>query len=234
MNFAILLAGGTGTRLGSHCPKQFLCVNNTPVFAYSLDTLLSVDGIAGIAVVCSKEWRQNFLDYIDQSGLVKPILFAEPGVTRQYSVYNALRAIEAEGLKPHKVVVHDAARPLVSAELVIGCLDLCSDSYGGTLPVVPVKDTVYASHDRQNIDALLDRSTLFAGQAPEAFLFDEYLEAHRCFDGPQLLAINGSSELAHLAGMKVRLIPGDPRNFKITDQSDLDRFKAIIGAPDLG
>ena len=91
-----------------------------------------------------------------------------------------------------------------------------------------MKDTIYMSHDGKNIDALLDRNTLFAGQAPESFVFGKYLQAHRNMPEGKLEKINGSTEIAQIAGMNIHLIAGDSMNMKITTPEDLSTFATLI------
>ena len=92
-----------------------------------------------------------------------------------------------------------------------------------------MKDTVYSSKDGRHIDGLLNRSEIYAGQAPEAFRLGKYYEANQKLLPDEILKINGSTEPAVLAGMDIAMIPGDEGNFKITTQEDLDRFRDIIG-----
>ncbi len=94
-----------------------------------------------------------------------------------------------------------------------------------------MKDTVYTSTNGKTITSLLDRSQIFAGQAPELFRLGIYLEANRRLLPDQILRINGSTEPAVLAGMDIAMIPGDEGNFKITTKTDLERFLEKIGDP---
>ena len=125
------------------------------------------------------------------------------------------------------VLIHDAARPLLSAELISDCLEAVR-GHDGVLPVLPMKDTVYRSADGRSITSLLDRSTVFAGQAPEVFLLGRYLQASRRLLPDAILRINGSTEPAIMDGMDIAMIPGDEGNFKITTKEDLERFRRII------
>ena len=96
------------------------------------------------------------------------------------------------------------------------------------MPVLPMKDTVYYSEDGCTVGKLLDRKTIYAGQAPEVFLLGKYREANRRLLPDRILAVNGSTEPAVMAGLDVAMIPGDERNFKITTRADLERFQKII------
>lgn len=231
MNIGIILSGGTGIRLGSDIPKQYIVVNNRPVISYSLQSFVEAEEIDGFFIVASSEWEETILAQIKALGDKKFMGFCEPGETRQLSIVSALVEIrehfggETEGIV---VMIHDAARPLLSASDIsayIGALD----GHDGVLPVLPMKDTVYFSDDGVNVSSLVDRSRIFAGQAPEVFIFDRYLEANeQIIADSQMMEINGSTEVAIKSGMDVIMVPGNERNFKITTMEDLVRFESII------
>lgn len=154
--------------------------------------------------------------------------YAKSGETRQYSIYNALKVIRENGFSDNSIVIiHDGARPLVSQELINRCLDGCKEA-DGIMPVIPVKDTTYLSEDGKHIHSLLDRSHLWAGQAPEAFRLGKYLKVHDEMPREDLLKINGSTEIAFKAGLNCQMVEGDPMNFKITTPEDLSNFEAIV------
>lgn len=94
----------------------------------------------------------------------------------------------------------------------------------GVMPVLPMKDTVYLSKDGKDISGLIDRSSVFAGQAPELFRLEPYYEANVRLLPADILKINGASEPAVMAGMKIAMIPGDERNVKVTSAEDLEKF----------
>ena len=125
------------------------------------------------------------------------------------------------------VIIHDGVRPLVSEQLIGDCLAALAD-HDGCMPVLPMKDTIYQSSDGTKIDHLLERSTLFAGQAPEAFRLHPYAKINREASKEELSLTRGTNEIAYRHGMDVAMIPGDERNFKITTRSDLERFCTIV------
>ncbi len=92
-----------------------------------------------------------------------------------------------------------------------------------------MKDTVYYSESGKSVDRLLDRSCIYAGQAPEVYRLDKYIEANERLLPDEIYKINGSTEPAVLAGLMVAMIPGDENNYKITTQKDLERFVHDIG-----
>ena len=228
MNTAIILSGGIGTRMGADRPKQYIEVNGTPVIVYCLKAFLSTARIDAFIIGAAEEWRDYINSFIQKENATTPFYYSEPGETRQYSIYNALKKAKEIGIRNNDVVIiHDAARPLVSKELIERCIDGCNTS-DAVLPIIPVKDTIYLSNDGKNIKSLLDRSQLYCGQAPEAFRLGPYLKVHDEMPREELLKINGSTEIAYKAGLCCQMVEGAPMNFKITTPEDLINFRNII------
>lgn len=229
MNAAIVLSGGIGTRLGADIPKQYIEVDGKSILEYSLSNFLLSELIQVIVIVLNDRWKRYVSRFAPEGYLNgKTILYANPGETRQMSILNGLLAIQHTDCEVEKVIIHDGARPSVTLDTIENCLEACDGNFAGAMPILPVKDTVYYSNDGVQISSLLNRARIFSGQAPEAFLFKPYLNAHFSISNEDLLGINGSSELAYKCGLKIRLIPGDPQNYKITDSTDLERFKLKI------
>lgn len=226
MNIALILSGGTGTRLGFDIPKQYIDVCGKPVINYSLDTIEKCSCIDAVIIVAATEWQEFISAHIKSEKLYG---FAVPGETRQLSIYSGLCRIRNMAKNDDIVLIHDAARPLVSEKLISDCIETAK-MHEGALPVLPMKDTVYYSENGRLVSSLLQREKVFAGQAPEAFIFGKYLEANEQFMPEKILKMNGSTEPAILAGMDIAMIPGDESNFKITTKADLVRFKEIMRA----
>ena len=179
-------------------------------------------------VTVADEWLDFVRDCVQKTKTNILVCYAKPGEQRQGSIINALHIAKQNGVADDDVViVHDAARPLLTKELVSACLKACQD-VDAVLPVVPVKDTMYLSNDGRHIDSLLERRTLWNGQAPEAFRFGPYYDANLKLTGEELNHITGSTEVAYRAGLKCVLIPGDTNNFKITTKEDLSHFETIV------
>lgn len=228
MNIAIILSGGTGTRMGLSIPKQYVEVCGKLVIEYCLKTLLRHNdvnmGIIGVAY----EWEEVVKKCVEKVSPTIPVFYAKPGETRQESIINTLNVAKKNGASASDIVlIHDAARPLLSEKLVTDCFLACNDA-DAVLPVIPVKDTTYLSQDGKHIDSLLERKTLWNGQAPEAFRFGSYYEANMGLSKEELNRITGSTEVAYRTGLKCILIPGDTNNFKITTPEDLSNFESII------
>lgn len=230
MNAAIVLSGGIGTRMNSSVPKQYIKVQDKMLITYVLETLAKHAQIDVIVVVAEKEWQSEILHEI---GYLEPLerkikAFAEPGITRQCSIYNALLIIDKYWKEQvENVIIHDAARPNLTEDLLTECLDALR-RHEGVMPVLTMKDTIYMSEDKKTVTRLLDRDALFAGQAPEAFHFEKYFAANKSLLPDRLRLMNGSTEVAVLAGMDVVMIAGDEHNYKITTAIDLERFQEEI------
>ena len=234
MNIALILSGGTGTRLGANIPKQYLEVKNRMIITYCIDMFNSNKNVDGIWIVAARDWILPILDNLSANNipLDKILGFSNPGDNRQLSILNGLNDIRAYIqdtindlyiFDENVVIIHDAARPNLSSDFVDKCLDAI-EGHDGVMPVLPMKDTVYISEDGATVSGLLNRSTVFAGQAPELYRLDKYIDANNKLLPDKILKINGSTEPAVLAGLDVAIIPGDENNYKITTANDLVKF----------
>ena len=228
MAVALILSGGSGTRLGSDIPKQYIDIYDRSVISYSIEQMSCHAGIDAIQIVAAAQWHEGIAECLRKYDRNRRFRgFSAPGANRQLSIYNGLADMRGCVSDSDVVLVHDAARPLLSARMITDCLEAVRGHDGG-VPVLPMKDTVYQSTDGTRISALIKRSEVYAGQAPEAFRFGAYYEANRKLLPDRILTINGSTEPAVLAGMDMVMIPGDEGNFKITTREDLERFCEII------
>ncbi len=231
MNIALVLSGGTGSRLGAEIPKQYIEIEGKMIISYCLETMLCHTGIDAVQIVADLTWRDRIEDSMQRSLTGREWLdkfrgFSEPGLNRQLSIYSGLQDIMQYASETDIVIVHDAARPLVSQCILSACIDACT-MHDGVLPALPMKDTVYLG-DGHSITSLLDRSAVYAGQAPEAFVLGKYFKANQRLLPDKILDINGSAEPAIMAGMDIAMIPGEESNFKITTKEDLKRFEEQI------
>ena len=227
MNTAIILAGGVGSRMGVDRLKQFLMVEDKPIISYCFDIFQKHDEIDAMVVVVSEQWQEFVEEYAEKYGVTRICGYAPAGKTRQHSIFNGLKCIAENAPNTDIVIIHDAARPLVSDRIISDCITGASE-YDGAMPVITVKDTVYQSADGEKIDCLLKRSELFAGQAPESFKFKKYYQIHNDVTDEEIGATAGSSEIAYRHGMEIRMVKGSERNLKITTIEDLETFETIL------
>lgn len=228
MVFSLILSGGTGTRLGTEIPKQYIEVFDRPVISYCIEQLSCHEMIDGIQIVAALQWQDTVQECLKKYDKNKKFLgFSIPGENRQLSIYNGLMDIKKYADDSDVVLVHDAARPLLSKQIITNCLEMMKE-HEGVVPVLPMRDTVYQSIDGKKISAIIKRSEIYAGQAPEAFRIGSYYEANRRLYPDKILTINGSTEPAVMAEMDIVMIAGDESNFKITITEDLERFREIV------
>lgn len=242
---ALVLAGGSGTRVGMDIPKQYIKVNGRAIISYCLECLFTHKLINAVQIVADEAWREMILETVKKLSQVmdkstvnenvfesttvfgksmgKFLGFSAPGRNRQYSILNGINDIREYTGDLDYVLIHDAARPFVSHSLITDCIEAVKD-HDGVLPVLPMKDTMYFSRDGMRISSLLERSRVFAGQTPEIFVLGKYYEANRRLLPDDIFKINGSTEPAVMAGMDIVMIPGDEGNSKITTAADLERF----------
>lgn len=216
---ALILAGGTGSRLGSDVPKQYLTLNGTSVLRRTVNAFQAHPGIHTVQVVIGAEDRRRYEDAIGDADIRPPVT---GGASRQESGRNGLEALADDA--PDYVLIHDAARPFVDAATinrVIGAME----SSPAALPGVPVSDTLKrGSGDPPIVGDTVDRSGLWRAQTPQGFRFRDILEAHRAAEGKDL---TDDAAVAEHAGLSVALVHGHEDNFKITTSDDLKRAQRM-------
>lgn len=218
----LILAGGSGSRVGSDIPKQYLNLGGVPVIRRTVEVFLSHPAIELIQVVIGAEDSERCGAALAGLGLPAPVT---GGATRQNSGMRGLEALET--VEPDYVLIHDAARPFVdhgTIDRVVRALEQAS----AVLPAVPVTDTLKRGAGSPAIvTATVDRQDMWRAQTPQGFRFTEILSAHRAATG---LELTDDTAVAEHAGMTVSLVPGAEDNFKITTQGNLRRAERMAAA----
>ena len=204
----IVPAGGSGERLGADRPKAFVVCAGRPLVEWSLDVLRSV---CDRVVIAAPHGYHDAPDHV------------LGGESRSASVRNALDAAPEATV----AVVHDAARPLVTAELVRACVACVGEGWDGAIAAAPVTDTVKEAGADMRVERTLDRSRLWAIQTPQAFGADLL---RRALDAPAdaLAAATDDAMLVEAAGGSVRIVEAPPENLKVTGPLDLERAEALL------
>ncbi len=217
---ALIVAAGSGTRVGGDVPKQYLPLAGRAVLRHSAETFLRHPAIAGVGVVISAEHRARYDAATAGLQMLPPVV---GGTTRQESVRNGLESLA--GLQPARVLIHDAARPLLSAAIIDRAVAALDDA-SAAIVAVPVADTL-KREDGGRIAETVDRRGLWRAQTPQAFRYAEILAAHRSAAGA---AMTDDAAVAEAAGLPVKLVMGADDNFKITTAEDLRRAERLVGA----
>ena len=218
---AVVVAAGTGARVGGNMPKQFRAFGGESLLRRSLVMLVEHPEVGLVQPVV----RRDDLDLYRQQTAhldVLPPVFG--GATRQASVHAGLEAIAER--KPDIVLIHDAARPFASAGLISRAIAATKQS-GAAIPALPVTDTVKTVDAEGLIGKTIDRDTLRLVQTPQAFIFATLLDAHRRAQAQGRADFTDDAALAEWAGLKVSTFAGEPGNIKITNEADFGRAEMI-------
>lgn len=213
---ALIVAAGQGVRSGSTLPKQFATVAGKPMIAHSHAALTSHPAIGRVLVAIGAD-QDDLLD-----AALGPVARVTGGATRRASVRAGLEALAADS--PDHVLIHDAARPFLSAA-VIDRLLAALEHQPGAVPALPVADTL-ASGDG-SLGAVVPRDGLYRVQTPQAFRFADILAAHRAWQGDEP---TDDAQVLRAAGGTVALVDGDTMLEKITHPADFAAAEAWRGA----
>lgn len=227
--WALIAAGGTGTRIGGALPKQLVRLEGKPLIVHALERLLSFPGVLGAVVAMNPSWMATLEEALPDI-VHRRVRLVEGGGTRQESVLRGLEAVDQEGCGA--VLVHDAARPLLSAPLVSRILE-AFDGRRGVVPVIPVPDSVVLRRGDDGIERYIDRSTLALVQTPQLFPFASLLAAHRAARKAGLEGTDDAS-IFLAAGGTVVTVEGEPSNLKVTYPSELAVAEALLRSGSVG
>jgi 2-C-methyl-D-erythritol 4-phosphate cytidylyltransferase len=219
---AVIAAAGSGDRLGAGAPKALIELAGRPVLAWSLDAFADA-GSATVAAVAAPPGHEDDVGALLDAGAEPDVRVVSGGATRSESVAAAIAGLEAE-----LVVVHDAARPLVTAELIdaiVGELASNPDA-AGVVAAAPITDTVKQVLRGREVERTLDRSSLWAAQTPQAFRTEAL---RRALDSTKLLAqATDDAMLLERIGERVLLHPAPADNLKVTTELDLRLAELVL------
>ena len=185
MNIAIIFAGGSGVRMGSGIPKQFLEINGKPVIVHTLQLFQYHDEIDKIYISVLEEYIGYMQELVDEYRLNKTAAIIPGGTTAQDSIYNALKRAEAENPDDSIVLLHDGVRPFVSYEVISNNIAGVKEN-GNAITCTACYETILLSHDGQCVESVPYRKDTFAAQAPQSFYLKDIIEAHDAIrDTPQ-------------------------------------------------
>lgn len=220
----LILAGGSGSRVGSDIPKQYLLLNRRPVIRRTVEAFLSHNSIDTVQLVIGPDDEQRCSEALSGLALPPPV---PGGATRQESGRNGLEALDAgDAGPPDYVLIHDAARPLIDHATIDRVLTALV-SHAAVLPAVPVADTLKRSAGTPPmVVETADRRNIWRAQTPQGFRFSEIVAAHRAAAG---LELTDDTAIAEHSGIAVALVEGSEDNFKITTREDLERAERMTG-----
>lgn len=225
---ALIVAAGRGIRAGGNdgLPKQYRSLGGSPVLRHSLQTFGALTSIDQIRVVIHPEDAELYQSCagIGGPGLGPPI---QGGATRQESVRLGLEALATAA--PDRVLIHDAARPMVDRETIAQVL-AALDVHPGAIAAVPAVDTLKRATPAGTIGATVDRSGLWQAQTPQGFHYARILDAHRRAATSAPCDFTDDAAIAEWAGLEVALVLGSTGNVKLTTQADFERAERLMGS----
>lgn len=231
MNVAVIIAGGSGHRMGMDIPKQFINVFDKPVLVYTLESFQNHPQIDAIELVCIDGWHDVVWAYAKQYGIDKLKWIVSGGETGQESIRNGVYNLEDKCEADDIVVIHDGIRPLVDAEVLTDVIRTCK-KFGNAVTSMPYNEQIFVvdEDDSTTTTKYIPRETLRRVATPQAYKFGILDEKyHEAFE--KEIGIYGSSYTNTMMvelGERLHFASGSDKNIKLTTRDDLELFKAYI------
>ena len=221
---AILVAAGRGLRAGSGGPKQYRVIGGQTVIFRAMEPFCCHPQVFAVQPVLNPDDTAVFNEAVSALRYQPP---AHGGATRQASVHAGLEALAS--VKPDVVLIHDAARPFVSAALISRAIEAALRT-GAAIPAMPIADTVKQVSESGDVEATPERARLRIAQTPQAFRYDVILDAHRRAAREGRSDFTDDAAIAEWAGLTVATFEGDAANMKLTTSEDFVREEARLAS----
>lgn len=218
--FVLIMAGGTGQRMGSHTPKQFMLLKGKPVIMHAIERFLEYDSNINIVAVLPGEAVDQWKMLCDQHKFNSRHTLVAGGDERFYSVKNGLKHTSSSSL----IAVHDAVRPLVSVSVIRACFDM-AEKNGSAIPVITIPESVRELESSGTESRPLDRNSIRLVQTPQVFRSDILYKAYDCGYSPYF---TDDATVAERLGIKIGLVEGNSENIKITSPPDMIIAEALL------
>ena len=228
-NIGLLIAGGSGNRMHQDIPKQFLTVNEKPVIVYTLTAFEKHPEIDAIAVVCIAGWEQVLWAYAKQFGITNLKYVVPGGKNGQDSIRNGVMELEKHYDPEDIVLIHDAIRPMVSAEIISDNIRVARQ-FGNATTVIPCAEAMLQTEDGVVSVGSYPRDRLKRTQTPQAFHIGAICDLHRRALQAGITNSVASCTLMIEMGEEVFFSAGSEKNIKLTTVEDIDIFKALLSA----
>lgn len=229
MNVAVVIAGGSGTRMGFDIPKQFINVYDKPVLIYTLEGFQKHPEIDAIEVVCIDGWHDILRAYAKQYEITKLKWIISGGNTGQESIRNGVYFLENKCSDDDIVIIHDGIRPLVEPSVLSDVIRVCR-IHGNAVTSMPYNEQIFVKNDGETTKKYIPRETLRRVSTPQAYKFKEVFEAYKeAFE--KEIGIYGSSYTNTMMvdlGKTLYFASGSDKNIKLTTTDDLELFKAHL------
>ena len=227
-NIAVIFAGGSGIRMGSGMPKQFLKINGQPIIIYTLEIFEDSPDIDEIYIACKEDYISKMKKYIRRYQLQKVKKIVPGGVTALDSIYNGLTAVAEENDPDSIVLIHDGVRPFIPDSIITRNIE-CVERYGSAITCTPMYETPVRSDGGELIEEVIPRDVMFTAQAPQSFRLGDIKKAYEDVRSQGSTAdLVDSCSIYKKAGHDVALVRGNRGNIKVTTPEDLYLFRGLL------
>lgn len=222
----IILAGGTGSRMKTDLPKQFIEIDGVPVIVDTIRNFQNNSRINSITVVCLKDWIAYLQGLTAKYHLDKVDNIVEGGATGHDSARNGVLSLSGEMDEDDIVVIHDAARPLISQVIINDMLDTAIKC-GNACTAIPIHDTIIVTDDQQSGDTQIERNKIMRVQTPQAYRYGTIYALYRRADEENRHDFIYANTMAITYGTRIYFSTGSDCNIKLTTKEDLAYYKAM-------
>lgn len=229
MNIAVIIAGGSGQRLGQDIPKQFINVYDKPVLVYTLEGFQKHPLIDEIGLVCLDGWHDVARAYARQFNIDKLRWIVSGGETAQESIRNGVYYLEGKCGESDTVIIHDGIRPLVDGSVLTDVIQKC-EKYGNAVTALPYNEQIFVADDEVSTVRYIPRESLRRVSTPQAYKYGRLDQAyHEAFEkGVGIYGSAYTNTMMVELGERLYFAGGSDKNIKITTKDDLELFKAYL------
>ena len=229
MNYALIIAGGSGNRMGQDIPKQFMHVDNCPIIIHTMLAFERHPDINGIAVVCLDGWQTVLRSYANQFSVTKLKWIFDGGDNGQASIRNGIYGLRDAGCTGDDLVlIHDAVRPLLSQDIISSNIAICQ-KYGYAITGIKCREAILESDDGFAATTSIPREKLVRTQTPQTFRLRNIIAAHEAAAERGVTnSVASCTLIAELGLGEMHIVPGSEKNIKITTVEDLEILKALM------
>ena len=228
MTYCVILAGGTGERVGAGRPKQFVDILGRPVIAYTIDVFEAHNEIDRIMIVCHQAWRDELDKIVATNNYKKVFKIVDGGEDFQHSMINGINGLEGVANDDDVILTHWAASPFVTDDIISDSIRVCR-KYGNSMSACPFY-LIVGSNDGNHSERWVDRDSIVQLNAPQSFMYSYIRDFYReAIDNDVLSKVEPhTTTLMYKMGRRIYFSKGNQANIKITTKDDLELFEAWV------
>lgn len=229
MNIALLIAGGSGNRMGQDIPKQFMHVDGCPIIIWTMRCFQKHPDIDAIAIVCLQGWDTVLQAYANQFSIDKLKFIFPGGNSGMESIHNGIYGLKEQGCKDDDLVlIHDSVRPLLSQEIISSNIAICK-AYGYAITGIQCREAILESEDGFKSTNSIPRDKLIRTQTPQTFRLGNIIQVHEEAKVKDITdSVASCTLVAEVGSREMHIVPGSEKNIKITTVEDLEILKALM------